>query len=779
MSAYGSLRSRAPLFSHEDFSQLRSPLPISRASSSPLDRARLPSLSLWLLLRDFHVGTFVRSLGGLYTGNSQNLSAIDAAIDELRHTPRLHGEPPINFDNASVVLHHGFPRYGNFTCRRSDTVKRNLYNNHSSVTSIADHMDLIADKIRIDVNKSYAIALPRWILSFLYGTIINPLGIVFRKNKSRMTNDPSTHIHEDSDSGALNDQLDRKDHRHVPPVNYGSAFSRVLTRIWNLRISRPSSDIILYKDDLVSAFRRIRYHPDVVPAFLYVFDDLLLLPIGGLFGPRNTPGWFSNLSDLRSFASQHLSTLIKTDTVCPLISQVTFTSAPPLVADISLAKPDHLYRGTTATARGPQPCFVDDTVMIELRDRIPFAASASVLSANLFFGSTDSLVEHPVSLEKFEKHFSHYCEVLGFELDTRRMIVLYPASKRKDLLTLLDAIDQSPPGPSTSLKTLASILGKLHHLSQIAPLGGFIGFQLQFLIKRVIQTRLRRKIPSHSISRYMRAPWTSKTPVRLPPLVLLDLTLLRDFLRDPPLHLWSRPIGLVVPREPDSTSFTDASTRGMGGLDETIGFQWELACHVFTMILHSPSPHINVLEFIAIFINVYSVIISLKSLDAWPSLNFYLPSGAKVLCLADNTSALSWASHPTRTRTSQIKRLGSALNYLIFSATDLLPIALPFSHIQGELNSKADALSRLEKFPTWESIWTTFPSMRRLLLYRVPSTLISLIKSILSGTSTEEQLRLATLKLLKTERRTLLRSVHLAASPTSRLAALPRPTPKK
>ena len=92
-------------------------------------------------------------------------------------------------------------------------------------------------------------------------------------------------------------------------VFYQSAFRRVLTRVFNLRISHPLEDIIAYKDDLVTAFRRVRYHPDISCAHAFVFESFLILPIGLVFGARGSPAWFCQVSELQAFASQHLSTL--------------------------------------------------------------------------------------------------------------------------------------------------------------------------------------------------------------------------------------------------------------------------------------------------------------------------------------------------------------------------------------------------------------------------------------------------------------------------------------
>eukprot|EP00957_Ditylum_brightwellii_P068819 5224078-Ditylum_brightwellii.AAC.1 len=46
-------------------------------------------------------------------------------------------------------------------------------------------------------------------------------------------------------------------------VTFGSAMPNHLIRIWNLRISYPDNDILLWNDDATGAFRQCKLHPDI------------------------------------------------------------------------------------------------------------------------------------------------------------------------------------------------------------------------------------------------------------------------------------------------------------------------------------------------------------------------------------------------------------------------------------------------------------------------------------------------------------------------------------
>ena len=99
-------------------------------------------------------------------------------------------------------------------------------------------------------------------------------------------------------------------------------------------------------------------------------------------------------------------------------------------------------------------------------------------------------------------------------------------------------------------------------------------------------------------------------------------------------------------------SLTDASYEGLGGYIVAFDFKWrlssaDLASAGIPVLLHEPERyaphpdgllHINVLEFLAMFINTW---LTIRLLTRRPT-----PPGGWVLhFLADNTSALGWIHH--------------------------------------------------------------------------------------------------------------------------------------
>ena len=195
------------------------------------------------------------------------------------------------------------------------------------------------------------------------------------KPKHRLINDPSTPILGPDDRGNVNMQMDKKNPDHCPKVHYGTALQRIWQRVYNLRLQHPDAEIIIYKDDIVAASSRGKCHPDIAVAYVYVFGSFLVIPIGGLFGPRDTPGWFCMTSELRAMASLHVTNMQKASH--PLTDACRFDAAVP-TAPFTVAIPCSQNTGS-ALSPGPQACFVDDTIIVEYAAYIRSAAAASIL----------------------------------------------------------------------------------------------------------------------------------------------------------------------------------------------------------------------------------------------------------------------------------------------------------------------------------------------------------------------------------------------------------------
>ena len=203
------------------------------------------------------------------------------AVEAICGRSRPPGYPVVDYSRTLHVLAHGTPLSAAYTCARADVIRRNMYDNHSGASKAAAS---VLKKIVGGCNNHFFLVLARWLYRFIYGLFLSPIGFVERKDKGRVVVDPSAHISDDGNTGALNDFMSKKDPVQCPPTFYASAQMCHWTHIWNLRAKYPHEEILLYKDDINAAFHRERYPPDVSCAYSYVWSEWLVIHIGLIFG---------------------------------------------------------------------------------------------------------------------------------------------------------------------------------------------------------------------------------------------------------------------------------------------------------------------------------------------------------------------------------------------------------------------------------------------------------------------------------------------------------------
>ena len=69
-----------------------------------------------------------------------------------------------------------------------------------------------------------------------------------------------------------------------PEIIYGSSFMKHVEIIWNLRITYPFLNLLLFDDDVKGAFRYDKCHPDTTSSFSFIVSNLMFIPLGGTFG---------------------------------------------------------------------------------------------------------------------------------------------------------------------------------------------------------------------------------------------------------------------------------------------------------------------------------------------------------------------------------------------------------------------------------------------------------------------------------------------------------------
>jgi hypothetical protein len=94
------------------------------------------------------------------------------------------------------------------------------------------------------------------------------------------------------------------------PCLFGSTKEEILTRIYTLCADNPSLDIITHANDVKSAFRQIKLHPDIMGAFSYIIADQLFLSCGRPFFANFCP---SNCEIVRQVLEKLATSLFEDD----------------------------------------------------------------------------------------------------------------------------------------------------------------------------------------------------------------------------------------------------------------------------------------------------------------------------------------------------------------------------------------------------------------------------------------------------------------------------------
>jgi len=691
-------------------------------------------------------------------------------MNALRSVREPEGYPVVDFDHAYRACTEGVPLAGDYCCSFESVRARNRYDNHPGLSEVLEE---VREKIAKEEAQSFHIALPRFLWRFLQGIHLAALVWALRKGKGRLCVDPSSLISVDDD-GAANDSIPppgtegRED--ECPPIFYATALWRHLTQVWNLRITHPAVDILQFVDDIQAAFHRILYHPDAMLAFAAVFLEFLLLPVGTIFGARNSPSFFCLLSEARSHvasnasfrpddSSEHFAPLTRRVRLAPDLTDRERLAIVPAVADschhgVLEALSDRYHNST----------FVDDNAAVDVRHRILGAIDNSVRAAYAIFGHPDADRRAPcLSEEKWNELAAASFVFLGFFICTRRMIMAWPVDKRAQLAQLIDAIVSRVPCIVTP-KESSSLLGLVCNGTPVAPLGVYLSLRLQHALNEAIQWVWHR--PRHGRTpngRFWRR-WYRQTHLEVAAHTIRDLRLLRTTLDEDVYHpVWSRYIGLLVDRQPTHACLSDASYAGIGGWSpsDQLNFKWRLfrsdlvaaGFDMKALAADTSEPdgtsdglHINVLEFIALIINLWFTLAIIRRMG--PRLGGYIIS-----LLADNTSALSWLRYAARSHRPLVRELSRFAMGLTLASP--LSFKLSGRHIKGTLNVGADVLSRPADWPTWASATKEHSPLGTCQAYRVPFELLSELATIVSSAKTGEAFEPETTALLTLELTTL------------------------
>ena len=408
-----------------DFSSIKAPIPNYQAQKS-IDPNRVKLFLAALLHYDLDVPTLIRYLGGSYTGSYRNIESMLRILKESGCDPQI-------ISDLENIFKVGCPMKMNASSTRDNFLDFFRYGNHASV----DHdVTKTLNTMSKEDRNQYVIPLPSWLSRFIRHLHISPQGLLVKKDKN---NRP---IWDDSfiphwGATCINMMLN---HDSEPEIIYGTTFQRYLTYLWNMRISLPTQDIMIFDDDVKGAFRHCKYHPDVTSAFSFIIQYLLFISLGGTFGSIVTPSNFEPIARARTHLARYLST--RTDLLqkyLHIIDKVVFSPPQDDNTVFTQAVSCSINKGIDNIHQTEYNMFVDDSLFAQTRDRIKHAMAASIEALHIILGYPNLDVrQNPLSLDKyFESTCSYERVQLGIKVNTRTMSLSLTDKKR---LAMLDEL---------------------------------------------------------------------------------------------------------------------------------------------------------------------------------------------------------------------------------------------------------------------------------------------------------------------------------------------------
>jgi hypothetical protein len=155
--------------------------------------------------------------------------------------------------------------------------------------------------------------------------------------------------------------------------------------------------------------------------------------------------------------------------------------------------------------------------------------------------------------------------------------------------------------------------------------------------------------------------------------------------------------------------------------------------------------HINPLEFIAAIINLWLLLVMIRSRPS-------CPTGIIVDLLSDNTSALSWLHYTATTRDPLLQPLARFASALLIQSRRSLTRVQP-CHISGVTNIEADALSRFQngRLTSWQDVIERCSPLKTCKICLLPRSLLSVLVDLSSSRPIEGTFDALTTTLLTHE----------------------------
>ena len=548
-------------------------------------------------------------------GNGNSATTYGSEFKSVQDLEPLLGNHP-RWNKLANILQQG----SNWTLEPIDEIVRQkdlegalLRGNHKSAKK---NEEFLARALTKEIEKGWELILPIEKAMKIPKLILSPLGVAEHLGiksdgtfapKSRVTHDlsfPGTISQTSINSRAVEDAME--------PCMFGHTLLRVVHRIIHLREMHPTKIIWIRKEDLKSAYRRIHVNANI--AFQSAVqlhlekNNYLLLSLRLPFGGAPCPSEFSLLSDV---ITDTINDLMNDSTWNPTALRSEYIHKIPESIRLHPQVPFAVAMGTSVPNKEGDKCsadvFIDDIISVGVHknDNLQrlMAGPCTVMHAmaHAALGPTNLPHQDLIAEDKNDAEGApeEVKVVLGWEIDTRRLVIQLPAHKFHAWMSQLTSlIDRK----SANSKDLQTMLGRLENVALIIPMFGHF-------LNNIRATEIK-------------ATLTGKNQ-RINKRTKEDLILAKAFLIKATTGI---NMNLMTFRRPNHVYINDASEHGLGGFS-TSGRGWSW---VIPEKLRGRA-HINLLEFLAQLVSIWIDIREnrVKKLDC-------------LLGMGDNTASMGW-----------------------------------------------------------------------------------------------------------------------------------------
>jgi hypothetical protein len=220
-----------------DFSTLKLPR-LNYADQTAISQERVDLTTACAIHYGLHTGMVIRYIKGEYVGESRDADKILSAV-----TPYIS---EVDCDHIRRIIDQGCPSYLDF--EEGYDNKHSVLRKRNQQTFL-EHPEVTAKAMSKEEKNSHVLPFKYWIVHFSPYCRATPQGIREKYGKYRVIFDSSTQT--SPDKIVLN-QVTLTDHEAT--IDYGTAKTKLLTNIYNWRVSFPDEVIFLALADITACF---------------------------------------------------------------------------------------------------------------------------------------------------------------------------------------------------------------------------------------------------------------------------------------------------------------------------------------------------------------------------------------------------------------------------------------------------------------------------------------------------------------------------------------------